>query len=95
MHSNNLRHIFSSLLKDAGLPEMRIHDLRHSATTILLEMGVPAHVVQEILGHSHVTITLTRFQVILTCADQEQDRIGAWQHKAGFNRPVLHRHRAI
>jgi integrase len=36
-------------LKEAGLPGMRFHDLRHSAATILLSMGVPAKVVQQIL----------------------------------------------
>ncbi|HEX6481297.1 MAG TPA: tyrosine-type recombinase/integrase [Ktedonobacteraceae bacterium] len=32
--------------------------LRHSTATILLAAGVPAHVVQELLGHSHINITL-------------------------------------
>lgn len=49
---------FRRLLADAGLPPMHFHDLRHSAATILLNMGVPAHVVQELLGHSDVAITL-------------------------------------
>jgi integrase len=37
---------------------MRFHDLRHSTATLLLEAGVPAHVVQDLLGHSHVNVTL-------------------------------------
>lgn len=37
---------------------MRFHDLHHSAATILISMGVPASVVQELLGHSDVAITL-------------------------------------
>lgn len=49
-----LKHV----LKKAKLPAMRFHDLRHSAATILLEMDVPAKVVQERLGHSDITITL-------------------------------------
>ncbi len=36
---------FKQLLQEAGLPDMRFHDLRHSAATILLSMGVPAKVV--------------------------------------------------
>jgi integrase len=41
---------FSRLLADIGLPHIRFHDLRHSAATLLLSMGVPARVVQEILA---------------------------------------------
>ena len=37
---------------------MHFHDLRHSAATILLAMGVNIKVVQEILGHSQVNMTL-------------------------------------
>ena len=37
---------------------MHFHDLRHSAATILISMGVPANVVQELLGHSDIAITL-------------------------------------
>ena len=50
--------IFRKLLKQAGLPPMRFHDLRHSAATILLSMGVNAKVVQEILGHANISTTL-------------------------------------
>lgn len=49
---------FARVLEDAQLPHMRFHDLRHSAATILISMGVPANVVQELLGHSDVSITL-------------------------------------
>jgi integrase len=49
---------FHKLLDKAGLPHIHFHDLRHSAATILIAMGVPAKVVQEILGHSNVSITL-------------------------------------
>lgn len=53
-----LQKAFHELLKDTGLPHMRFHDLRHSAITILLSMGVQPHVVAEIVGHSDVRITL-------------------------------------
>jgi integrase len=50
---------------------MRFHDLRHSAATILLSMGVPARVVQELLGHSHISITLGVYGHVLSSMQQE------------------------
>ncbi|NPV44790.1 MAG: site-specific integrase, partial [Firmicutes bacterium] len=55
---NFTRH-FKRLLKKAGLPtDIRLHDLRHTYATLLLKRGVPAKIVQELLGHSTITITL-------------------------------------
>ena len=60
-----LTSIFKKLLQEAGLPDMRFHDLRHSAATILLTMGVHPKVVQEILGHSNISITLNTYSHVL------------------------------
>jgi integrase len=45
-------------LERAGLPRIRFHDLRHSAATLLLGMGVHPKIVSELLGHSNISITL-------------------------------------
>jgi integrase len=45
-------------LKEAGLPHVRFHDLRHTAATLLLAKKVPMKAVQEILGHSSFQITM-------------------------------------
>jgi integrase len=50
---------------------MRFHDLRHSAATILGAMGVPAKVIQELLGHSSITITLNVYSHVLPSMQQE------------------------
>ncbi len=50
--------MFTAVLKEAGLPHMRIHDLRHSAATILLSMNINPKIVQEVLGHSTITMTM-------------------------------------
>ncbi|MFD1824608.1 MULTISPECIES: tyrosine-type recombinase/integrase [Mumia] len=42
---------FQLLLKRAGLRRIRLHDLRHTAASLMLEHGVPARVVMELLGH--------------------------------------------
>lgn len=49
---------FQPLLERAGLPRVRFHDLRHTAATLLLAEGVHPKVVQEMLGHSTVSLTL-------------------------------------
>ncbi len=53
-----LRREVKQLLNEADLPALRFHDLRHSAATILISMGVNSKVVQERLGHSTISITL-------------------------------------
>jgi len=52
---------FHKVLKAAGLPHMRVHDLRHNVGTLLMGMGIYPKVVQEILGHSDVSITLSLY----------------------------------
>jgi integrase len=48
-------------LTRAGLPKVRVHDLRHSAATFLLQRSVHPRVVQEMLGHSTVVLTLDTY----------------------------------
>lgn len=43
----------------AGLGSLRFHDLRHTAVSLLLALGVPPHVVREIAGHSDIKVTMT------------------------------------
>jgi len=49
---------FQALLKSAGLPHQRFHDLRHAAASMMLTQGVAARVVMETLGHSQISLTL-------------------------------------
>ena len=55
---NLLKHSFRPLLRTAGLPRMRFHDLRHTAATLLLGRGINPKIVSEMLGHSQIGITL-------------------------------------
>ncbi len=49
---------FKEILKKAGLEDIRFHDLRHTAASLMLNHGVPAIVVSKRLGHSKVSVTL-------------------------------------
>lgn len=57
INSNRVWLLFKRLLKVAGLPEVRFHDLRHGAAKVLLAAKVDVKVVSEMLGHSSVAIT--------------------------------------
>ena len=62
------------LLRDARLPDIRFHDLRHTCATLLLSKGVHPKLVQELLGHSSIEITLDTYSHVLpSMGDQAAD----------------------
>ena len=67
----NLFEPFASALKRAGLPHIRIHDLRHGAATHLLTKGVHPKVVQDLLGHSTIAITLDTYSHVMPALAKE------------------------
>jgi len=62
---NHVVEEFKKLLKQAGLPDIRFHDLRHSAASLLLSLGVHPKVVQELLGHTQIGITMDVYSHLL------------------------------
>jgi site-specific recombinase XerD len=56
---------FHTVIAEAGLPQMRFHDLRHSCATMLLVQGVSARVVMEILGHSQISLTMDTYSHVI------------------------------
>jgi Phage integrase family len=69
---------FKPLLKQAGLPKTRFHDLRHTAATLLLAAGEHRKIVQELFGRSNIAMTLGTYSHILpTMQRQAIDRLGA------------------
>ena len=70
--ANNLRHrSFPALLQRAGLQRIRFHDLRHSAATLLLSLGANPKVVQEVLGHSQIGVTMDVYAHVLPTMQRE------------------------
>lgn len=66
INPTNLRNrSFKKLLTRADLPEIRFHDLRHTAATLLFSNNVPARLVQETLGHTNVGTTLGIYSHVL------------------------------
>ncbi|MCC7085164.1 MAG: site-specific integrase [Pirellulales bacterium] len=62
---------FYPLLKSAGLPRMRFHDLRHTAASLLLALGVHPKVVQERLGHSQISVTMDVYSHVMPTMQRE------------------------
>ena len=58
LNPNTVTHAFSKIAARAGLPHLRLHDLRHIHATMLLKAGVHPRIVQERLGHSSIATTL-------------------------------------
>lgn len=80
IHPRNLRdRALKRTLQRAGCPRVKWHELRHSAATFLLSQGAPIRVVQEILGHSTVRITLDLYGHVLREQKKEAaDKIDAF-----------------
>lgn len=66
INPSNLRNrSFKPLLKRAELPEIRFHDLRHTCATLLLSQGTHPKLVQELLGHATIAMTLDTYSHFL------------------------------
>ena len=58
-------------MADAHLPKIHVHDLRHSAATLMGAMGVNPKVIQEMLGHSSLDITMNIYSHVLPSMQEE------------------------
>jgi integrase len=71
LDSPNVLKRFHRILKRAGLPEIRFHDLRHTCATLLLAQGVHPRLVMDILGHSSITVTMNIYSHVIPAMREE------------------------
>ena len=65
-------HTVQRAIRDGtDVPEIRLHDLRHSHATVLLTAGVPVHVVSQRLGHTSAVVTMTVYAHVLPGSQRE------------------------
>jgi hypothetical protein len=64
---------FKAVLARAGLRDVRLHDLRHTAASLLLAQGMHAGLVMEVLGHSHNLTINTYSHVMRRCSGRRLD----------------------
>ena len=84
LHSGNLtkRH-FHPILEKAGLGHFTLYSLRHSCATLLLADGVNIKVIQERLGHSDITLTLSTYSHVLEGMQSDaSERIGTLLYRS-------------
>lgn len=74
LEPDNLRRSWYPLRKHLGL-QLRFHDLRHSSVTLLLDLGVPPHVVRQIAGHSDIGVTMK----VYAHASLDEQRKALWR----------------
>jgi integrase len=65
LHPDFVSRHFARMVANSALPPIRLHDLRHGAATLALAGGAALKVVQEMLGHSSITITADTYTSVL------------------------------
>lgn len=61
LESGEVNRALTQALRQAGLPHIRVHHLRHTTASILLEAGTHPKIVQDLLGHSTIRLTLDTY----------------------------------
>jgi integrase len=74
LHPSDVRKDFHQILKAAGLPRIRFHDLRHSCATLRLAAGDNLKIVQELLGHASAAFTLSVYGHVVPGLQEQSTR---------------------
>ena len=65
IHPERISVLFARLVEAAGVPKIRLHDLRHTSATLALASGIHPKVVGERLGHSSISVTLDLYSHVI------------------------------
>ena len=71
LHPERATRLFHKASRKAGVPEIRLHDLRHSNASLALSAGIHPKVVSERLGHANIGITLDTYSHLLPALSEE------------------------
>ena len=71
VHPSIVTREFAHAVQVLPVPRIRLHDLRHTHATLLLEAGVPVKVVSERLGHASIQLTLDTYAHVLPSMDSD------------------------
>jgi hypothetical protein len=91
-----ITHTFRRLIRDADLPPVRFHDLRHGAASLSLAAGNDLKIVQALIGHASIVLTADTYTSVLPClAHQAAEATADLVRRAGrdrWQRPPGHTH---
>nr|WP_258165214.1 site-specific integrase [Candidatus Protofrankia datiscae] len=86
LEPRNVNRRFDQLREKAGLPWLRLHDLRHAFASMLFSEGVPARTVMELLGHSTIQLTMNTYTHVMP--ETQRDAVGRLDHLFTGDRPT-------
>lgn len=75
VHPHAISQAFERIVARAGVPLIRLHDVRHTHATLLIKSGVPVKVVSERLGHATPAFTIDTYQHVLPGMQAEAARV--------------------
>jgi integrase len=58
MEPRSLIRLWASLRSKVDMDDVKLHDLRHTVVTLLLDLGTPPHLVQAIARHADIEVTM-------------------------------------
>lgn len=71
MHPDSITDIFKKFIKRHNLPDIRLHDIRHTSCTLLIQAGLNIRAVAARMGHANPNVTLAVYSHALQSADQK------------------------
>ncbi len=74
VHPHSISQTFERIANRAGVPRIRLHDIRHTHGTLLIKAGVPVKVVSKRLGHANPAFTVDTHQHLLPGMQAEAAR---------------------
>jgi integrase len=75
IHPHAISQAFERLARRAGIPVIRLHDVRHTHATLLIKAGVPVKVASERLGHATAAFTIETYQHVMPGMQADAARV--------------------
>lgn len=75
VHPHAVTPAFERIARRAGVPVIRLHELRHTHGTLLIKSGVPVKVVSERLGHANIAFTIDTYQHVMPGMQADAARV--------------------